>query len=58
MPDHYQDKYLLESGAPDGILLEDGSGVLVLEVPSIRFSNLMSPDAGDGISVTEKAGFR
>lgn len=27
------DRYLLESGAPDGYLLEDGSGVLLLEVP-------------------------
>ena len=25
------DRYLLESGAPDGYLLEDGSGVLILE---------------------------
>ena len=25
------DRYLLESGAPDGYLLEDGSGVLLLE---------------------------
>ena len=25
------DRYLLESGAPDGFLLEDGSGVLILE---------------------------
>ena len=28
------DRYLLESGAPDGYLLEDGSGVLLLEVPA------------------------
>lgn len=28
------DRYLLESGAPDGYLLEDGSGVLLLEEPS------------------------
>jgi hypothetical protein len=27
------DRYLLESGAPDGFLLEDGSGVLILETP-------------------------
>jgi len=27
------DRYLLESGAPDGYLLEDGSGVLLLETP-------------------------
>ena len=26
------DRYLLESGTPDGYLLEDGSGVLILEV--------------------------
>jgi hypothetical protein len=26
------DRYLLESGAPDGYLLEDGTGVLLLEV--------------------------
>lgn len=25
------DRYLLESGAPDGFTLEDGSGVLILE---------------------------
>ncbi len=25
------DRYLLESGSPDGYLLEDGTGVLVLE---------------------------
>jgi len=25
------DRYLLESGSPDGYLLEDGSGVLILE---------------------------
>jgi len=25
------DRYLLESGSPDGFLLEDGSGVLLLE---------------------------
>lgn len=25
------DRYLLESGAPDGYLLEDGTGVLLLE---------------------------
>jgi hypothetical protein len=25
------DRYLLESGTPDGYLLEDGSGVLILE---------------------------
>lgn len=25
------DRYLLESGSPDGYLLEDGSGVLLLE---------------------------
>jgi len=25
------DRYLLESGAPDGYLLEDGSGVLLIE---------------------------
>lgn len=29
------DRYLLESGAPDGYLLEDGSGVLLLEVPGV-----------------------
>ncbi len=28
------DRYLLESGAPDGYLLEDGSGVLLLETVS------------------------
>lgn len=28
------DRYLLESGAPDGYLLEDGSGVLLLETPA------------------------
>lgn len=28
------DRYLLESGAPDGYLLEDGTGVLLLEVPA------------------------
>ena len=28
------DRYLLESGAPDGYQLEDGSGVLLLETPS------------------------
>ena len=27
------DRYLLESGAPDGYLLEDGTGVYLLEVP-------------------------
>ncbi len=26
------DRYLLESGSPDGYLLEDGTGVLILEV--------------------------
>jgi hypothetical protein len=25
------DRYLLESGTPDGYLLEDGTGVLILE---------------------------
>ena len=25
------DRYLLESGAPDGYLIEDASGVLILE---------------------------
>ena len=28
------DRYLLESGAPDGYLLEDGSGVLLLDAPA------------------------
>jgi len=27
------DRYLLESGAPDGYLLEDGTGVLLLDIP-------------------------
>lgn len=29
------DRYLLESGSPDGYLLEDGSGVLMIEEPDI-----------------------
>jgi len=37
------DRYLLESGAPDGYLLEDGTGVLLLEEPSadVFFENLI-----------------
>lgn len=29
------DRYLLESGSPDGYLLEDGSGVLLIDAPTI-----------------------
>lgn len=29
------DRYLLESGAPDGYLLEDGTGVLLLDAPPV-----------------------
>lgn len=32
------DRYLLESGAPDGYLLEDGSGVLILEGAGYDFT--------------------
>jgi hypothetical protein len=31
------DRYLLESGTPDGYLLEDGSGVLLREEPTVDF---------------------
>ena len=31
------DRYLLESGAPDGYLLEDGTGVLILDVTTDVF---------------------
>lgn len=40
------DRYLLESGAPDGYLLEDGSGVLLLEVLGplgISYGNVDTP---------------
>lgn len=36
------DRYLLESGAPDGYLLEDGSGVLLLEV----VAHVLNAEAG------------
>lgn len=32
------DRYVLESGAPDGYLLEDGSGVLILEQQAGTFA--------------------
>lgn len=38
------DRYLLESGAPDGYLLEDGSGVLLLDTdlfPDVRVSTFI-----------------
>lgn len=36
------DRYLLESGAPDGYLLEDGTGVYLLEAGQGPFQNLNS----------------
>ena len=41
------DRLLLESGAPDGYLLEDGSGVLLLEVP-VCFFDAVIADAPEG----------
>ena len=38
------DRYLLESGAPDGYLLEDGSGVLLLE--QTADTALANPESG------------
>lgn len=38
------DRYLLESGAPDGYLLEDGSGVLLLEATTVGLDG--GDDAG------------
>ena len=40
------DRYLLESGAPDGYLLEDGTGVMLLETPPA--GRIMSSLAGSG----------
>lgn len=42
------DRYLLESGAPDGYLLEDGSGVLLQEIPVVKASRFASAGAGSG----------
>jgi len=38
------DRYLLEGSATDGYLLEDGTGVLLLEVPAadVFFENLVN----------------
>ncbi len=44
------DRYLLESGAPDGYQLEDGSGVLLLE-PSTVIMEADGSSAGVGASV-------
>lgn len=46
------DRYLLESGAPDGYLLEDGSGVLLLEVAPVAFDNSANITAGSAASLT------
>jgi len=45
------DRYLLESGAPDGYQLEDGSGVLLLEPPVVAFDAVSSGN-GTGATVT------
>lgn len=40
------DRILLESGAPDGYLLEDSSGVLLLEGPVAQAGFLSRPVGG------------
>lgn len=50
-------RILLESNDADGYLLEDGSGVLLLEsapLGQIQINNYEFVRASDGISVTEK----
>jgi hypothetical protein len=42
------DRYLLETSATDGYLLEDGAGVLLLEVPPIAYDSFSSSAAGTG----------
>jgi hypothetical protein len=51
------DRYLLESGAPDGYLLEDGTGVLLIEHDTIlaRFSTTVVPP--QQTAVQEVAGY-
>jgi len=48
------DRYLLESGAPDGYLLEDGSGVLLLEGGGILL--LVAHDMADPVDMKDMRG--
>lgn len=52
------DRYLLESGAPDGYLLEDGSGVLSLDILAIvnNANTTVSPQGNDFYRVTKTGG--
>lgn len=51
------DRYLLESGAPDGYLLEDGSGVFIIDMPAIiNSANTTVTDLGGDVWRVEKTG--
>ncbi len=53
------DRYLLESGSPDGYLLEDGSGVLLLNeeiVEIVNHNNTTVTYQGDGVYRIAKTG--
>lgn len=52
------DRYLLESGAPDGYLLEDGTGVLLLDAPFTDYTPTITDPAGlvDSIVVEHGVG--
>lgn len=51
-PDRYLYKVLLETA--DGLLLENGTDLVVLETGSLTLVNYQFVRAGDGMSVTEK----
>lgn len=51
------DRYLLESGSPDGYLLEDGSGVLLLDNTTLEIVNNANTTVtyqGEGVYAIEK----
>lgn len=50
------DRYLLESGAPDGYLLEDGTGVLLLETVASEVFFAMTQQIHTGIVAQTAAG--
>jgi hypothetical protein len=50
------DRYLLESGSPDGYTLEDGSGVLILEEGSAEVFFAMLHRIETGIVAQTAAG--
>lgn len=46
--------YLLMEDDDGGFILEDGSGVIMMEVPDLKLENYYSVRVGDGMSTGER----